>query len=41
MAAKRCKDRKKISLSNRKKRNYKNNTEDDIDLNQINDKYLL
>lgn len=41
MAAKRCKNRKKISLSSKKKTNYKGDTKNDIDLNQANNKYLL
>lgn len=38
---KRCKIKKKINLSSRDKNNYENNTRDDMDANQVHDKYLL
>lgn len=41
MAAKPQRNRKEISLSNKKEENYKNNTENKLDLDQANNKYLL
>lgn len=41
IAAKRCKDRRGISLSSKEERNHENDTGDDRDLDQIKDKYLL
>ena len=41
MDVKRYKDRWKISFSNRKEGNYKNDSREYTDLDQANDKYLL
>lgn len=41
ITAKCYKNRRRINLSNGKKKNYKNNTKDDINLQQANDKYIL
>lgn len=41
MTIKYCKDKKRISLFNRKKENYENNIKDNTDLDQANYKYLL
>lgn len=41
MVAKRYKDRRKISLFNKKEVNYKSDTRNDMDPNQANNKYLL
>lgn len=41
IAAKYHKDRDRINLSNKKEKNYKGDTRNNMDLNQANDKYLL
>lgn len=41
MIAKYRRAKREISLSSKKKRNYKNNKEDKSNLNQANNKYLL
>lgn len=41
MAAKRQRAKKRISLSNKKKRNYESDTGDKTDLDQANNEYLL
>lgn len=41
MIAKQYKDRSRISLSNKKRKNYKRDTKNNIDLDQIDKKYSL
>ena len=41
MAAKRCRDREGISLSIEEEKNYESDTGDNIDPDQVNDKYPL
>ena len=41
MVTKHCKDRRAISLSSKKEKNYECDTGDDIDADQTNDKCLL
>lgn len=41
MIVKYCRDKKKISLFSKKKRNYQSDTRNDMDLDQTNDKYLF